>query len=96
MRDFYCWAILIMLACSAATAIAEEPVGEADAVGQIESLGGRINRQGPMGLAVNFEPVPTVTIQFWWIVVPLTLISAYLLLSKRSPDDRAKRAPSDS
>jgi hypothetical protein len=46
---------------------------------------------GPVGLDFDIELVPIVTIPFWAIVLPLTLLSAWLLLfapkSNRRPND---------
>lgn len=46
---------------------------------------------GPVGIDFDVELVPVVTIPFWAIVLPLTLLSAWLLVfaprSSRRPDD---------
>ncbi|MES2794302.1 MAG: hypothetical protein V4719_32105 [Planctomycetota bacterium] len=80
------WLMILALGLFAALPIvADDSVAEAEAVAKIKQLGGTIHDDVPMGLAFNYEPDESeslLVIPFWSIVIPLVLISGYLLLTK--------------
>jgi hypothetical protein len=82
MRAFHLFALLTAVVSLASTVIADEIIDEAAAMKKIKQLGGTFHDATPMGLSVNLEPIPTLIVPFWAIVIPLTILSAYLLLGK--------------
>ena len=82
MRVSFLLTVLGMAEFVASSATADEPLSESEAIAKIQQLGGKILDGRPRTAAVQLNPVPTLVIPFWSIVVPLTLISAYLLLSR--------------
>lgn len=70
---------------AASFAVADEKIDPATAIQKIQQLGGRFNDDRPMGASLALEPIPTVVIPYWMIVIPLTLLAAYLLLSQPKP-----------
>jgi hypothetical protein len=73
---------LFFIGSAVSNVLAEDTVDEAAAIEKIKQLGGTLHDATPQGLSVNIEPIPVLVIPFWAIVIPLTLLSAYLLLSK--------------
>ena len=74
--------VLAVAVQAASSIIADDTLDESEAIAMIKQLGGTIIDGRPRGISVTLEPVPSLVIPFWSIVIPLTLLSAYLLLSK--------------
>lgn len=85
MRLARLFSSVFAIACVPSLVTAEDKVERAEAMRTIQQLGGQFLDARPMGMSVNFEPIPSAIIPFWAIVIPLTLLAGYLLLSKPKP-----------
>ena len=66
----------------ASSVVADDILGESEAIAKIEQFGGKIIDGRPSGLSVTVEPVPFLVVPYWSLTIPLTFISLWLLLSK--------------
>ena len=76
---------VVAVICLSTFTHADDKIDHADAMERIQQLGGQFLDARPVALSVQLEPIPFVVIPFWAIVIPLTLLAAYLLLSRPKP-----------